>query len=325
MEVLTHSRLKTFRQCARKEKLSYQDGFRPIRESEALRDGTLIHEGLEAWWKSGGSLGAMVAPVENADVDQFTRARIHSILIGYHRRWIDELPDFEILSVEGRFEIPLLHPVDLTPHPGFVIAGKVDVLAQRGLRNLVIEHKTTSSAIDSDADAYWQRLAMDHQLSIYFMGAEQLGGIPVDECLYDVIRKPSLRPLKATPPDVRKYKKDGSLYANQREEDETPVQYRARLDEEIAAQPERYFQRKPIPRTMSQIQEFLFDAWQTAETLADSMKYGRAPRNPEACIPYGAESRCAFFDVCSLGVDPAESDAFRRIENVHPELAMEVV
>lgn len=323
MEILTHSRLKVFRSCQRKEKLSYQDGYRATRENEAIRDGELVHKGLEVWWKSGGNWTETLLTVEGI-ADPFQRARVEELLTGYHFRWALDHAQFTDIKVEQQFEIPLLNPETMAPSTLFRIGGKVDVIARHANRTIVVEHKTTASAIDSDGDSYWERLSMDHQLSIYFLGGEQIAGVPIDECLYDVIRKPALRPLKATPEENRKYKKDGSLYATQRENDETASEYQARLREEIDGNSSKYYQRKLIPRTMSQIQDFMFDAWQTAATLRESMKNGRSPRNPEACIPYGAGSRCVFWNVCSLGMDPAEDSTLRKADTQHEELAMEV-
>jgi hypothetical protein len=50
--LLTTSRLSSARACQRLHKYRYADGFRPVREAESLRFGSLIHKGLEAWWKA---------------------------------------------------------------------------------------------------------------------------------------------------------------------------------------------------------------------------------------------------------------------------------
>jgi hypothetical protein len=192
----------------------------------------------------------------------------------------------------------------------------VDVLIRQDGKTRVVEHKTTAEAIDSDADNYWQKLAMDHQLSLYVLGAESLG-LPVDDCVYDVIRKPMLRPKLATPIEDRKTKKDGTLYANVREHDETPAEFQERLQEEIAADPARYFQRRAVPRMNSQIEDFMFDAWETARNIREQEIAGRAPRNPEACWRYG---KCPYWDHCANGLDLVSSPDFVRLDWKHPEL-----
>lgn len=49
--VLSASRLSCARACQRLHLYRYVHGYRPAVEAEALRFGTLIHRGLEAWWR----------------------------------------------------------------------------------------------------------------------------------------------------------------------------------------------------------------------------------------------------------------------------------
>jgi hypothetical protein len=316
MNILTVSRLRAYRKCARLERLLYVDGWRPVSESEALRFGSLWHLGLEYWWTGG--LDAALTAVAGRAVDEYEQARIEELLRGYDARWHGQ--DYEVLGVEEEFGVPLINPATWQPSRTWRLAGKVDARVRLADgRVAVVEHKTTSENIEPGSD-YWLRLAMDHQLSAYLLGAETLGDSPT-ACIYDVVLKPALRPLRATPPDARKYTRDGRLYANQREADETPDEYRLRLREALAAEPERYFQRREIPRTESQLVEFLQDAWAQARSMRDDHLASRSPRNPEACFAYG---RCPFFDVCSAGVNPAEHpESFQQLEHVHPELTEE--
>ena len=52
LPLLTNSRIKTYRSCQRKHKLRYVDGYRAVRSNENQRFGTLIHAGLEAFFKA---------------------------------------------------------------------------------------------------------------------------------------------------------------------------------------------------------------------------------------------------------------------------------
>ncbi len=72
----------------------------------------------------------------------------------------------------------------------------------------VVEHKTTSLDI-GEGTPYWKRLTLDAQVSKYLVGARALGHEPVG-VLYDVVRKPALRPLEATPIESRKYTQEDS-------------------------------------------------------------------------------------------------------------------
>ncbi len=326
MDLLTASRLRAYRKCARLEHLTYIDGWRPAVEPEALAFGSLWHTGLEAWWTalalhSEMPLSDALAEIAGKARDEYEQARVEELLRGYHARWHDQ--PYEIVGVEEEFTALLLNPDTMAASRTWQLAGKIDarVIVRDGSsydgRHMIVEHKTTSEEIAPEAD-YWAKLQMDHQLSIYTIGSESLGQ-PPDGCIYDVLRKPMIKPLKATPVEAQKRTKDGRLYANQREADETPDEYRARLREAIEAEPDRYYQRRLIPRTESQVRDFLADAWQQGRVMHESHLAGRAPRNPDSCHLYN--SRCPYWDICAAGLDPAEHpDRFRREERVNPEL-----
>lgn len=326
--LLTASRLRAFRTCARLHQFRYVEGWRPREASEALRFGSLFHVGLEAWWTAAanpaaGPLDSALAAVAFRGADLFEQARVEELLRGYDAAWRADVSAYEVLGVEVAYRAPLMNPAtNLARSRTWQLAGKIDAIVRRREdgRVLVVEHKTTGDEIASDADSYWSTLALDHQISGYVLGAEALGH-QVDEILYDVAKKPGIKPLKATAPDARKYTKDGRLYANQREADESPEEYRARLRAEIESDRPRYFRRRTIPRTESQIRDFLYDAWQQGRSMHEMAKEGFAPRNPEACHRFGT---CAFWLVCSTGTHPSEHvNDYDHNENVNPELSGE--
>lgn len=51
-QLLTASRLACARACQRAHRHRYFDGIRPVIEADALRFGTLVHRGLQAWWSA---------------------------------------------------------------------------------------------------------------------------------------------------------------------------------------------------------------------------------------------------------------------------------
>lgn len=325
--LITASRLRTARDCARKEYLSYVERWRPAKEPEYFRVGSLVHMGLEAWTlvkaaKDPNPHEAALAAVAGKAADPYEQARVDELLRGYSLRWGNE--PFELVAVEKEFRTKLLNPETLAPSRTWETAGKIDGIILVDGRPLILERKTAGEEINDPTSGYWLKLQMDHQVSIYFLGAESLGH-RVEGCLYDVIRKPALRPYLATPPENRKYTKDGRLYANQRAEDETPDEYRARVRAEIEGDLDRYYVRREVPRLNSQIEEFMYDAWAQAAAMRDAHRAAQlkgplaVPRNPEACFRFGS---CPFWEVCALGVRPEEHpDIFIRAESAHPELS----
>src|SRR5690606_32440122 len=132
------------------------------------------------------------------------------------------------------------------------LAGKIDKIVRLpDGRTAIMEHKTTSDSIASDSD-YWARLRLDSQISLYVLAARELG-YDVQTVLYDVVRKPRHERYRATPPELRKYKKDGTLYANQRERDETPQEFGQRVYQAMYTEFDSYFARQEIPRLESDL------------------------------------------------------------------------
>lgn len=216
----------------------------------------------------------------------------------------------------------------------------------------VVEHKTTAIEI-GPGSTYWKRLQLDAQISKYLVGSRALGHEPIG-VLYDVIRKPLIRPLEATPIEKREYTKPkdkacpeckkkgagpaphtvdgltcadgrivtdpgGKLYANMREHDETPEEFRKRLRDDIAANPEKYYQRGTVVRLDEEERDAAKDAWEIAREVREAQLADRWPRNVDACDAYG--SFCPYFAVCAGEASIDDPTRFRDADNPHEELS----
>jgi hypothetical protein len=328
VDLLTASACKAWRACPRLYRLTYEDGYRPAQLPDALALGTLGHRGLEAWWRA-----ARVAPNEpdawwaaaeaELEVEQepYQRARALSLMWGYHARWQGltwQEQQLRVLDIEVEFSGPLFNPATSAASKTWARAGKIDALVEVGGNAWVVEHKTTSEEIAPGAD-YWQRLVLDAQVSTYLAGARLLGHEPAG-IIYDVIRKPGLVPLRATPEDKRRFTKAGRLDARQRTEDEDPEAFYARLTSTIGLDLDAYFARAAVVRTLDEERAAAEDQWQTGVQIRDARRAGAWPRNPDACLRFGR--RCDFFGVCS-GVESLDDPTrFRRAETPHEELSM---
>ncbi len=314
--------------------------------SQAIRFGSVFDSALQEWWSAGPLHGREAA---NAKLDELVKAndkllspydveKARALLYVYDARWGNE--PYEIIRVQPIFRQPILNPVTGRKSKRFDLGGKLDVLV-RDVRTgevLIIETKTTSLEIAMTSD-YWRTItALDPQISTYFSGARTiLKSIGIKDeparAVYDVIRKPALKPYKATPPESRKYKKGTTeLYANQRETDETPEEYGERVMEDITGQvvqtgpgfdaklalesSRKYFARGDIVRFESEEFDHQMDVWNTAEAIIENEKAERAPRHRGACKRYGGF--CSFFGVCNGSVS---IDSFEVIDERHPELS----
>lgn len=312
MKTITTSEIRAYKRCREEHRFSYALGYRTHYRGGALAFGTVVHAGLEAWWRGLPLAGALEALHDSAfaeGLDDYEQAKAAVMLEGYDARWGSLRGDFEVLHVEHTFRV-------LRGLGSYQLGGKFDALAVIEGQPIVVEHKTTSEDIGAGSD-YWARLTLDDQVGNYLAAAEALG-YRAGGVLYDVLKKPSVEPLRATPPDKRRFKKDGTLYANQREDDEPLEAYRARLVEALAEAPQTYFARQLVVRFDEETARANRDTDRIAAEILRVVPDEPQPRSPDACKRYGR--MCEYFDVCTGAASLDDSARFRRTTNPHEEL-----
>ncbi len=187
---------------------------------------------------------------------------------------------------------------------------------------VIIEHKSSSQDIE-DGSTFWKSLRLDNQPSNYLVGARAEGFEPT-AILYDVIRKPRFKPLKATPVEDRQYTKptkkdpESRLYKNQREADETLDEYRVRLRADIEENVDSYYKRGVVVRSLAEEREAAHDAWDVAEQISRAQATGRWSRNVDACQRFGRF--CDHWAVCCGETSHDNATRYRRSEKKHEEL-----
>lgn len=311
-QLLTHSRLACFRACPRRHFIRYELGIKPVSDDLPRRIGSAYHAALDAADR-GTDPAVAIAALDDA----YEAAMVAQMFIGHARRYADEW--MEPVASEVEFDLPLVNPETGAATPIWRMAGKIDSIVRLPDGRLaLLEYKTTSRDFAPGAD-YWQRLHLDQQLSIYVIAARALG-YDVQTVIYDVTRRPGQRPLKATPEASRKYTAKGALYANQREVDETPEEYAARIVADIEARPDHYFARIEIARLDQDIAECAADLWDQQLAVRECQRSRRWWRNPEACQT--AIGACDYLPIC-INRDLADRtpDGYVRDTNLHPELS----
>lgn len=345
--LLTHSRLATSRRCKREHHIKYELGYRPVSDAEELFFGALLHLALEAWWlaiKAGLPaaqwLTNAMAALDAARCDPYDLAKARAMMLGYDARWSAEAEHYEVLAVEVTFTAELINPDTGHASKTWRLGGKIDVIVRdrRDGKVKLVEHKTSSEDV-SLGSTYWRRLLMDGQVSIYFDGGKSLGWEP-EECVYDVLAKPQQRPKQVPDLDENLEKvvvdaqgnrvrsqRGGWLHTPNSEKgyvlrtrDETPDEYFERCGTAIAENVNAYFARAPVVRLEQELQDARFDIWAQARELRENQLANRAQRNPEACRRNG-NALCPFFDVCTGQASLDDPSRFRRVDEVHPELA----
>lgn len=290
---LTTSQVKCFKLCRKRYELEYVENWKPVETPKALELGTLYHLGLETLLKTGYLANALAVMRQQIkyDVDpvadEFTYVTVKQMITAFDREsgW----RDWQIISIERPFEVSTGYAKRLL--------GKLDGLVKIDDNTLLLEHKTTSQW-GTDGSAYLHNLLWDEQATNYLYAHNRMledGSIigdAVKGVFYIIVEKPTIRPYSATPLEQRKYKKDGSLYANQHESDETPAEFECRLVEWYMAEPRVHTHL--VYRTPEEIAERILDFNLTLKDIAACEREGTFYRNPEACkiLPCPYRPKC---------------------------------
>ena len=318
-QVLTHSRLSCNRACPRRHYLQYELGLRPEEEGYALRVGSGFHAMQEADGKDEDPELALLAIDLKSEYD---RALVAGMFTGHQDYWSDDSLEFadstiNVVATEISFEMPPTNPRTGAATPIWNLGGKIDkIIRLSDGRLALMEYKTTSRDFTPGSD-YWVKLQMDQQISIYVIAA-RYRGYDVETILYDVTRRPGQQPLKATAEEKRKYKKDGELYANQRDVDETPEEFAIRIGGVIASDPGKHYARIEIPRLEQDLDDCRGEVWAQQLTIRSAQRDGFWYRNPDSCFePFP----CNYLPICqNRDLEDVTPSGFIKIENVNPEL-----
>lgn len=231
-------------------------------------------------------------------LDPFDAAKARAMVTAYCALW--DATEAEVLAVEREFLAPFVRP-DGTEDPDWLLAGKIDLALRVDGRVLIVDHKTSSEDV-SPGGTFRARLTLNAQATHYLIGARSIG-IEADGFMFDVLGKPWVDPLEATPVDKRRYVTDKAtkqprLDARQRDRDETPAEYFARCCGAIAENPDRYFAQIEVVRSPSEIDRYVRDLL-IDSTLMDTVReYGLVSMNEGSCFQYGGRP-CGYHPVCS--------------------------
>lgn len=248
------------------------------------------------------------------------------LMRGYDARYRDQ--DWRAERIEEEFvnDIYNLDGKRTTTSRTFKAAGRKDVIVVNAQGRWVMDHKTTSEDIESGESTYWRSLQVAGQESMYLL-AERLAGRDVIGAIWDVIRKPGIRPRKLTKKELAEVASLNRYFRHQVSDDakqyaiangrENGELYEYRLAVECTEHGGKYFQRHPIFRLDAELEEFVGDLWGWTQEIIAARRTGRHPKSPGACIAYG--SPCEYLGICA-GHDNPHSENWQPRERVHGEL-----
>jgi len=227
LRVLTNSERGTFA-CQRRWRFKYLDGLTTKDSSAPLRQGSLGHECIATWYRSGGTKGAqeiaemviapwlerrtewaesnLTDPADSIQEDLEIAALTLGILGGYIDEFRKDFEKYEIILIEGQIarSIPGLKSATLYDMPtlngrrkrrDWVFGGALDGLLRDRETGLywILEHKHT---VETDLERYCRKLDWDPQTPGYgwalqdpHPAADIKEPITVSGVLYNVMRK----------------------------------------------------------------------------------------------------------------------------------------
>ncbi len=268
-ELLTASRIAALQRCPRAHYWRYEVGLRAAKPADALRFGSAWHRAMEARAKGSCYEQALEYAIgDRAEVDELQVATLAGMLAGYWHRW-GESDGQAVAEVE--FSHPLGRGVRMHA------AGKIDAIAH----DYLVEHKTAGCDIAPDSD-YWLRLRGNVQVIMYVDAARRMGFDP--RCLlYDVARKPAIRPKQG----------------------ETVEQYGDRLTTDTMERPDFYFARREVPIIEQDIERFRRERLDMVSEILWRRGRNAWPR----AVSERTCNTCEFAGFCLQGVDDIGQNA----------------
>lgn len=267
---ISNNSTSIFRSCQMKYNWNYIQGLKPIRKSNVLSLGSILHKAFELYYE--GDPAALkhiqqtiddlisIAPpedVEDLRIMQYT-------LVGMWQYHPFKLSDFQSIEPEIEFKIKV------PGTRGIVFVGKIDgLVTDLNGRKWVRELKTTSQAFSQ----FEVRCRQSSQGSGYIWAMRQLG-IPVEGVLYDYIKKPLLR----------------------KGVNESADMYGQRIMYDYGNRPDVYYKRHPSYRSNDELHMFEQDLRQVAFDIRKRTHDGKWHRNTDQCWNYNSE--CPYLKIC---------------------------
>lgn len=239
------SKIRLFKSCRRAYELRYVEGLVPVEVSDALETGRSYHGKLEDLYRDG-------------DFDDSDMSKASAMARAYDKYIY---PVFKMEMVEEPFEFKVC--------PEHTIVGRVDGISDG---KVLVEHKTTSSALDGyEFDLEW-----DEQIPCYMLA------YGTNSMIYTIVKKPTIRQKK-------------------NESDEEFYQRMVEWYDEDTQSKIRCF---TIVRTADELMQFRVELVKMCDEMERAEASGMLYRNPAYCHHWN--TLCEYAQICN-NYDPNET------------------
>lgn len=273
-------------------------------------------------------LDSALAAIDQTNLDSVTESTIYALMTGYAETWTNSR--WRAVAVEQEFRLPIHNPdaKRQSVSKSFEYAGKVDLIVEDTDRPgdyYLMDHKTSSEDIADVGGDFWKRLLLSTQASHYQLACHQ-AGVKLAGCVWDVIRKPTIRPRKVTKAEQATLASEGTYqgirvdewHAQNPVESEDGHLYGLRVLADIRENPSKYFQRRIVPRSERELLEYARDLWGTSTLIRESKARGEYFRTGATHSCFQFNRSCDYLDICS-GFDHEDSGRLVKLD-AHSEL-----
>jgi hypothetical protein len=330
--------------CRRCAPLSKADPACPICQGTTFLVGTPI-EAVARCFDRAYSVYGELTEAQAEKVETRRTVLLYS-LVAYQWYYSEDTLVKKTLARELPFETELTNGTTGKPFPDVVVMGKIDNMFRRADKSVcIMEHKSTTSELEPDS-MYWNKLRFDPQTTMYPWALRDMQakgelrdfGIketdaPVATVIYDVWRKPQIKPKNVPAADTKELLTTGMYCGEHFEVEagskadvvcvngvttsfipnakgtggqirETQAMFGARLLQAIVAEPERYFARHEISRTTWDLEEFERDLVNVARTMRHMISRDSFYHDYTSCDDFGGcDARAICYNELPVGAD----------------------
>ncbi|HEY3376260.1 MAG TPA: PD-(D/E)XK nuclease family protein [Armatimonadota bacterium] len=301
LTVVTQTMLKELRRCPMRVYWRTIREIAPLERDADLYFGTFIHACQEIWHETH-DMGAVQEHIdwecslrsENPDINTMWH-KATAMMLGYAMQWPAD--DFTITACEQSFEVPIVNPESGRPSRSFVLAGKIDRIAEYQGETWLLEFKTASN-ID---EVYLDKLSNDFQSRVYKVGYARHTGQAVGGVIYDVAEKSRLvqsqgeteEEFEVRYAELCAKNKSGKSTAT-RKLPGSDADYQARLREQYT-DPAKFY-RGYLYFSADKIREVEAEIWMLTQQFAAMRRHDWFFKNDDSCFQWN--KRCPYYRLC---------------------------
>ena len=267
---ISHSSCSTARSCKKKYHWKYVEGYHPIRKSNALTLGEVLHEAFDKFYKGLPDM-EVYKFISEKTAEQLASASLteqediyiigDTLLAMWHNYPHKDKSEFETILSELEFKVPFGKDT--------MFVGKTDRLVKKDGKWWVGELKSSGLPFQ----AFRNRIAVSDQPTAYVYAWKQKG-YDVQGVIYDYIQKPLLRKGRS----------------------ETCHEYCKRITQDYSINNKKYYNRHYEYRGDDDVRRWINDTERLAEDMRLIRNGGYAYRNPDSCYLYNSE--CPYKKIC---------------------------